>query len=118
MTTIRIAFDDQIITAELGDNATACDLADQLPLTLIFRDFNRVEKIASLPRPLTMDGVPAGDDPDIGDIGYYAPSGNLVFYYGDVGYWKGIVRIGRLNDKDIGLIERQHDGFQVTVDRA
>ena len=62
------------------------DLIDQLPLTLRFRDFNHVEKIAKLPRPLTMEGVPAGDDPEINDIGYYAPSGDLVLYYGDVGY--------------------------------
>ncbi len=62
------------------------DLAAQLPLTLTFKDFNRVEKIAPLPRALSMDGVPAGSDPDIGDIGYYAPSGDLMFSYGDVGY--------------------------------
>ena len=118
MTAIRITVDDQTIIAHLADNPTARDLADQLPLTLTFRDFNRVEKIAALPRPLTMDGVPAGDDPDISDIGYYAPSGNLVLYYGDVGYWNGIVRIGRINEGDIDLIERQPDGFEVTIERA
>lgn len=65
-------------------------------------------KVAELSQPLTMDGVPAGDDPDINDIGYYAPAQNLVFYYGDVGYWNGIVRIGQLNDNhtDIDLIRR------------
>jgi len=63
-----------------------------------------------------MDGVPAGDDPDINDIGYYAPSRSLVFYYGDVGYWNGIVRIGRFTDRDIELIERQPDGFHVTIE--
>ena len=65
-----------------------------------------------------MGGFPAGDDPDIDDIGYYDPTGNLVFYYGDVGYWNGIVRIGRLNDGDINLIQRQPDGFEVTIERA
>ena len=87
-----------------------------LPLTLTFKDFNHVEKIATLPRRLSMDGVAAGADPDIGDIGYYAPSSDLVFYYGDVGYWNGIVRIGRFTDRDIELIERQPDGFQVTLE--
>jgi len=66
---------------------------------------------------LTMDGVPAGDDPDVNDIGYYAPSRSLVFYYGDVDYFNGIVRIGRFNDRDVDLIERQPDGFQVTIQR-
>ena len=60
---IRLTIADQSITAQLADNPTAQDLAAQLPLTLSIRDFNRVEKIAELPRPLTMKGVPAGDDP-------------------------------------------------------
>jgi hypothetical protein len=113
---LRITVANQTITAQLADNPTAQDLTDQLPLSLTFSDFNRVEKVAELPRPLTMDGVPAGDDPDINDIGYYAPPRSLVFYYGDVGYWNGIVRIGRFTDRDIELIERQPDGFQVTLE--
>ena len=118
MTTIRITVADQSLTSQLADNPTADDLARQLPLTLKFRDFNRVEKIAELPQALTMDGVPDGDDPEINDIGYYAPSRSLVFYYGDVGYWTGIVRIGRVHADDIGLIERQPDGFDVTIEEA
>jgi hypothetical protein len=118
VTTIRITVADQSITAQLGDNPTGQDLASQLPLTLSIRDFNRVEKIADLPRPLAMDGVPSGDDPDINDIGYYAPSNNLVFYYGEVGYFNGIVRIGQVSGRDIELIERQQDGTQITIERA
>jgi hypothetical protein len=116
-TPIKITIADTVITARLADNATARDLAAQLPLTLAFKDFNQVEKLARLPRPLSMDGVPAGADPDIGDIGYYAPSGDLVFYYGDVGYWNGIVRIGRL-DTTMELIQHQSDNFQVTIERT
>ena len=76
---VCITVADQTITAQLADNPTAQDLINQLPLTLTFRDFGRVEKVAELPRPLAMDGVPAGDDPDISDIGYCAPSRSLVF---------------------------------------
>ena len=107
-TLIKITIADTVVTARLADNATARDLAAQLPLTLTFKDFNHVEKVATLPRRLSTDGVPAGADPDIGDIGYYAPSANLVFYYGDVGYWNGIVRIGRV---------RHHDGADRTPTR-
>ena len=53
---IRITVNDQSFTAQLAANPTARDLIDQLPLTLRFRDFNHVEKIAKLPRPLTMEG--------------------------------------------------------------
>jgi hypothetical protein len=77
-----------------------------------------VEKIAKLPRPLSTQGVPKGDDPDIRDIGYYQPSGDLVFYYyGDVGYWNGIVRIGRF-DNTMELIEQQDHDFHVTIERT
>jgi hypothetical protein len=117
VTDIRITVSGQTFTAQLADNPTARDLIDQLPLTLRFRDFNSVEKIAKLARPLTMDGVPPGDDAEINDIGYYAPSGDLVLYYGDVGYWNGIVRIGQLDAEDMSLIERQPDGFELTIDR-
>jgi hypothetical protein len=118
VTDIQITVNDQSFTAQLADNPTARDLVDQLPVTLRFRDFNRVEKIAKLPRLLTIEGVPAGDDPEINDIGYYAPSGDLVLYYGDVGYWNGIVRIGQLRAADMSLIERQPDGFELTIDRG
>jgi len=118
VTTIRITVADQSITAQLADHPTGQDLASLLPLTLTIRDFNGVEKIAKLPRPLTMEGVPAGDDPDLNDIGYYAPSNDLVFCYGEVGYFNGIVRIGRLSDQDTRLIERQPDGAQITIEQA
>jgi len=118
VTTIRIIVDNRSINAQLADNPTARDLDNQLPLTLTFRDFNQLEKIADLPRSLTTEGVPEGEDPDIADIGYYAPSNNLVLYYGDVGYWKGIVRIGRFNRDDVEFIKGQRDGFQVTLDRG
>jgi hypothetical protein len=116
-TPIKITIAATVITARLAANATARDLAAQLPLTLTFKDFNHVEKIAKLPRPLSTNDVPAGADPDIGDIGYYAPSGDLVFYYGDVGYWNGIVRIGRFGTA-MELIEHQDDNFQVTIERS
>ena len=118
MTGIRIIIGDHTAQAELADNPTAVDLAAQLPLTLIFRDFNQVEKVAELPRTLTTDGVPPGAKPHIDDIGYYAPTQSLVLYYGEVGYWNGIVRIGRLNPADTALIRRQPDGFQVIIEQA
>jgi hypothetical protein len=116
-TRVRIVIDGVVITGHLHANATAQDLLTLLPLTLSFRDLNNVEKIARLPRDLSMDGVPDGDDPDIGDIGYYGPSRDLVFYYGDVGYWPGIVRIGRF-DGDPSRISQQPDGFEATVEIA
>ena len=66
-------------------------------MTVTFSDLHGVEKGAPLPRKLSVDGMPAGDDPQVGDLGYWAPDGNLVLYYGDVGYWTGIMRIGEID---------------------
>ena len=118
MTTLRITVGDQTVTAELNDTPTAQDLARQLPLTLTLDDFNNVEKVGKLPQPLTMDGVPAGADPEINDIGYYQPSNGLVFYYGDVGYFNGIVRIGNLSAADMELIRSQTGNFTINIEEA
>ena len=114
-TPIRVIIEDTVLTGRLWDNATARDLIAQLPLTLTFRDFNSVEKIAQLPRKLSMDGVPAGDDPLPHDIGYYNPSGNLVFYYDDVGYFTGIVRIGQF-DSSMDVIVSQTSTFSARIE--
>jgi len=117
-TDIRILIDGRSVRAQLADNPTARALADRLPLTLSFRDLNGVEKIAKLADPLTTDGVPDGADPDIADIGYYAPTQDLVLYYGDVDYWDGIVRIGRYDDSQVSHVRDQSDGLRVTFERA
>jgi hypothetical protein len=116
-TAIRVRIGDTVLTARLRDVPASRDLIAQLPLALTFRDFNNVEKISQLPRKLSMDGVPAGDDPAPGDVGYYAPSGNLVFYYGDVGYYIGIVRLGQF-DGSVDAIESQSGEFTATVELA
>ncbi len=108
---------DRVFSAELYDNPTARDLADQLPLTITVDDLHGLEKTGRLPRALTTDGVPAGSDPDVDEIGYYAPGRNLVLYYGDVGYYTGIVRIGRF-DSPVDSIAGLPDGVSVTVERA
>jgi hypothetical protein len=117
-TPIRITFGDTELTARLDDNVTARDLAAQLPLTLTFRDHNNVEKTAPLPRELSLEGAPEGHDPAAGDIGYWAPGGDLVFYYdSDTPFFNGIVRIGEF-DSELDAIERQRQDFTVTIQRA
>ena len=118
MTTLRITVAGQTVTAELNDTPTAQDLARQLPLTITLDDFNNVEKVGELPRPLTMHGVPAGADPEINDIGYYRPTNGLVFYYGDVGYFNGIVRIGSLSAADMEFIRSQTGNVTITIEET
>jgi len=106
-----------VLTGRLRDNATARDLIAQLPLTLTFSDYNSQEKHAPLPRKLSMDGVPPGDDPLPGDIIYYAPSGVVVFLYKDIGYFTGIVRIGQF-DGDMDAITSQTGNFAARIELA
>jgi hypothetical protein len=116
-TSIRVTIGDATLNARLWDNATAIDLITLLLLTLTFRDFNNVEKIARLPRDLSTAGMPAGDDPVPTDVGYYAPSRNLVFYYDDVGYFTGIMRIGQFYSS-MDAITSQTGDFTATVELA
>jgi hypothetical protein len=113
---IRIAIAGETISGHLYDNPTARDLAQRLPTTLTFHDFNHVEKIARLAQPLTTQGVPAGDDPEVADIGYYAPTQDLVLYYGDVGYWSGIIRVGQFDSNQLALVQNQPDGSDITIE--
>jgi len=116
-TAIRITIDGHTLTATVWDNPAGRDLVERLPVTLTFEDLNGVEKIAPLDDPLTMDQMPEGDDPEIGDLGYYAPWSNIVLYYGDVSYWNGIARIGRIHG-DLSPISEQTGSFTATLERA
>ena len=117
-TPIRITFGDTELTGRLADNATARELAEQLPLTLTFRDHNNVEKTAPLRRELSTDDAPAGHDPGAGDIGYWAPDGDLVFYYDDgAPFFDGIVRLGEF-EGDADALERQNEDVEATISEA
>jgi hypothetical protein len=116
-TPIHIVIGAMVIAAELWDNAPARALVKKLPLTLEFGDLNAVEKIARLDTALPMTGMPDGDDPAPRDIGWYAPSGDVVPYYGDVGHWPGIARIGHISG-DIDTIADHQGDFTATIELA
>ncbi|HST73397.1 MAG TPA: cyclophilin-like fold protein [Kocuria rosea] len=104
------------VTGTLFDSAAARSLIDHFPLELSFTDYGGQEKIAELPAPLSLEGMPAGDDADPLTIGYYAPDQALVLYYDHVGYYNGIVRLGEFEDL---TAVRDHDGdFTARLDLA
>lgn len=70
---IRIIIDNGVLHATLDNNAASRDFIALLPLDVTLSDYNKTEKIAELPSPLSTDGMPDGIDPDIGDVGYFAP---------------------------------------------
>jgi hypothetical protein len=97
-TTITITVEDTTITANLHASAATSSLLAQLPLELSFEDFGGQEKIARLPAPLALDGMPSGGSAEPGMIGYYAPDQALVLYYDSVGYYNGIIPLGTFDD--------------------
>jgi hypothetical protein len=97
MITIRIELADTVLSATLNHSEAARDFASLLPLTVELEDYAATEKIATLPRKLSIAGAPAGSDPDVGDIAYYAPWGNLALFYKDFGYSAGLVLLGRID---------------------
>lgn len=115
MSTLHLSVAGRTVEVDLADSAPTRDLLAQLPLTLSFRDFGGQEKLATLPEPLSMEGVPARSGAQAGDLGYYAPDNVLVLYYTDVGSYPGIVRLGRITEADMSLIREQPDGFEVSI---
>ncbi len=94
---IHMTLDGAVIaSATLDNNDSARDFAALLPLTLTLKDYAATEKIADLPRKLSIQGAPEGYQPSTGDISYYAPWGNLAIFHKDFSYSSGLVRLGRL----------------------
>lgn len=110
---IAIEFDGQRLPATLFDNPSSREFATLLPLELTLEDYASVEKIAYLPRKLTTEGSGPFDGEAIGDIAYYAPWGNIVFYYGSYRYANGLVRLGRLDGEVMPLV--RDDRFPVRI---
>jgi hypothetical protein len=108
---------DQTLYATMRDNPAARSLLAQLPLTLEFSEYGGQEATAKPPRPLTMTGMPTGDSPVAGDLGYYAPDGVITMHYADIGYWNGSARLGRI-DGDLSVIKGREGPFTVTIEQA
>ena len=114
---LRLRLEDKTLDAELVDSDSARDFASLLPLTLTLSDYAGTEKVSDLPRKLTTAGAPAGVDPDVGDITYYAPWGNLAIFYKDFGYASGLVKLGAM-DSGIEELASRTGNFAVRIEEA
>jgi hypothetical protein len=93
---IRMTIGTATVEATLHDNPTARDFFSMLPLTLSLEDYAATEKIGYLPRKLSTAGAPEAAKPSAGDIGYYAPWGNLALYHRDFERSPGLILLGRI----------------------
>ncbi|AWH25397.1 cyclophilin-like fold protein [Stenotrophomonas sp. YAU14D1_LEIMI4_1] len=93
---VKVIINDQVLAATLEDSIPAREFIAQLPLTLQLEDYAAIEKIAQLPRRLSVSGEPEGITPVAGDIAFYAPWGNLAIFHKPFGYSKGLIRLGHI----------------------
>jgi hypothetical protein len=114
---LRLITEDAVLTATLEDSAATRDFVALLPLSLTLRDYGGTEKVSDLPRRLSTRGTPAGVDPEVGDLAYYSPWGNLAIFYRDFGYSTGLVRLGRL-DSGIEKLGDKRGDFVVRFELA
>lgn len=112
---IQISIGDQTFGASLDSSAAARDLVAQLPATIDMTDHRGVEKTGRLSSPLSTEGQPEGADPEVGAVGYYAPGGDLVLYYGNQSYFPGIVVLGQLDGDAASQIADLDGAVTVTV---
>lgn len=113
---IRIVVDGESASAVLEDSAAGRDFAALLPLSLNLTDYARIERIADLPRRLSLAGAPDGVAARAGDIAYYAPWGNLAIFIGDGTHARGLVRLGHIGS---GLpLLRKSGPFAVRIERV
>ena len=81
--------------AELNASASAESLWAMLPVTVAFKDFNGVERIAYTEKELSAEGAPESCTPDAGTLALYAPWGNLSVFYKPFRESRGLVPLGR-----------------------
>ena len=95
---ISIKVNEKILTASMIDCKATTDFISLLTLQLTLEDYTGTEKVSQLPKKLSTEESPAGSDPSIGDITYYAPWGNLAIFYKDFGYANGLIILGTIDN--------------------
>lgn len=112
---LTLANQDELIL-KLNGTRAAEDFLSLLPLELTCKDFNNTEKVAYLPRRLDTQGAPAGFDPQTGSFAYYAPWGNLAFFYRDYGYANSLIELGTV-ESGIEKLAAFDNDFTIKLER-
>lgn len=113
---IRLTFNDVEIIVKMYDNPASQDFVNKLPLALTFKDYAGTEKISYLPQKLSTADSPSGYDPSDGELAYYAPWGNICFFYHDFGYSTGLVPLGIIESGRKSLTSLDGD-FTVKIEK-
>lgn len=101
---LKMTIGNKSLTATFEDNATARDFIALLPFTVSLEDYAGIEKTFYTKSKLSTQDAPEGIDPDLGDITYYAPWGDVAIFYKDFGYASGLVKIATI-ENNINLLQ-------------
>ncbi|RAX56811.1 hypothetical protein CCZ01_08455 [Helicobacter monodelphidis] len=115
---IVFEFEGQSVELRLAHSEGAKEFLAQLPLRLEFSDFARKEKIAraGLPKALRAKGDRAYQ-PQIGDLFYYKPWGNIGIFYEIQPASSDLILLGKLtNPNDIEKFKALKKDFWVKID--
>ena len=107
-------------TATLDDTPAARAFAAMLPLQLTLHGSMGQAKTGRLPHPIDDPGANRVVDPDVADIYYWPPSGDIGIFYDDLGQSvppPGMVRLGSV-DSGLGAIASAGNRFTVWIDWA
>lgn len=97
-----------VMAGHIDDTPAGRDFCALLPLTLTVQDYANAEKIADLPKPLSLARAPKGSSAEPGDIAYYAPWGNIALFYQSAAFAPGLVKLGRLTT-DFDILSCSHE---------
>lgn len=103
---------------ELEDNPATRDFYTQLPLTLEFSDYVGKEKVSNaLSKPLNTSGL-NGYEPQVGDLFYFTPWGNLGIFYAKQPFHSGLVRFGHIDTQTLAKLKSQKRNFVIRFTKA
>ncbi|EAH5231471.1 hypothetical protein CQW01_06860 [Campylobacter coli] len=113
---IKLLFNGKELLVNLEQNEASRQFYNALPLELEFSDFIGKEKIAHLPKALNAKGSSAYK-PQIGDLFYYVPWGNIGIFYELQNANEDLVFLGKMQGK-LEFLKMQKGDFKVRIEKG
>lgn len=115
---LKLSFDNESFAIVLQDNVATRDFVNLLPLELEFEDYAHKEKIAQkLPKKLDTRGL-NGYDPQVGDLFYFNPWGNVGIFYEKQAFHSGLVKFGTLPNEAVAKIKTKNEDFVIKFEKV
>ena len=110
---IKLFFNNKELLVMLEQNEASREFYNSLPMELDFSDFIGKEKIAHLPQALNAKGSSAYK-PQIGDLFYYVPWGNIGIFYELQNASDDLVYLGKVQGS-LESLKAQKSDFKVKI---